>query len=208
MTHRDEQRRLLLEKEAIVYPDSAQPACTCVAEGFLRYLGGESDEFEPRRWPCAVYRMRGEGIEKIGISSSPLKRRYQVQLAEPGFVELVDLVWFECRFDALAVERSLQEALRDRCVRGEWFSGEVDNFRELAAGTALGACGNGKDFSLEVRDEWGRDVSRHYFHVDDGELKLRVPVMPSMLSRDETVIRQDCLCYLMERYSEHVPKRG
>ncbi|MCF7983775.1 MAG: succinylglutamate desuccinylase/aspartoacylase family protein [Thiohalocapsa sp.] len=82
------------------------------------------------------------------------------------------------------------------------------NFRELAAGTALGACGNGRDVSLEVRDEWGRDVSRHYFHVDDGELKLRVPVMPSMLSRDETVIRQDCLCYLMERYSEHVPKRG
>ena len=25
--------------------------------------------------------------------------------------------------------------------------------------------------------------------------------MPSMLTRDETVIRQDCLGYLMERYS-------
>jgi hypothetical protein len=32
--------------------------------------------------------------------------------------------------------------------------------------------------------------------------------MPSMLTRDETVIRQDCLCYIMERYNDHVPKRN
>jgi len=29
--------------------------------------------------------------------------------------------------------------------------------------------------------------------------------MPSMLTLDAQVIRQDCLCYLMERYNEHVP---
>jgi hypothetical protein len=28
--------------------------------------------------------------------------------------------------------------------------------------------------------------------------------MPSMLTRDEQVIRQDCLCYLMERYNDHL----
>ncbi|MFZ3041956.1 MAG: hypothetical protein WA108_09235 [Thiobacillus sp.] len=32
-----------------------------------------------------------------------------------------------------------------------------------------------------------------------GEITLRKPLMPAMLTRDEQVIRQDCLCYLMER---------
>jgi len=29
---------------------------------------------------------------------------------------------------------------------------------------------------------------------------LRTPIMPSMLTVNERAIRQDCLCYLMERY--------
>jgi hypothetical protein len=29
-------------------------------------------------------------------------------------------------------------------------------------------------------------------------------VMPSMLTKDLDVIRQDCLCYLMERYGSHL----
>jgi len=35
--------------------------------------------------------------------------------------------------------------------------------------------------------------------VVEGELRTRVPVMPSMLTRKLDVIRADCLCYLMER---------
>lgn len=89
-------------------------------------------------------------------------------------------------------------------------SPELDrmNFRELPAGTALGRCTNGTGVSLDVRDEWGRKVGAQYFVVDGGEIRLRVPVMPSMLTCDEEVIRQDCLCYLMERYNQHVPKRA
>ncbi|MGD8207112.1 MAG: M14 family metallopeptidase [Thiohalocapsa sp.] len=79
------------------------------------------------------------------------------------------------------------------------------NFRELPAGTAFGRCING--VALDVRDEWGRDVGDHYFAIEDGELRLRVPVMPSMLTTNETIIRQDCLCYLMERYDRAVPRR-
>jgi len=81
------------------------------------------------------------------------------------------------------------------------------NFRELPAGTAIGQCRNGARQVLDVRDEWGRDMTDQYFTVDGGEVRLRVPVMPSMLTSDELVIRQDCLCYLMERYDHHVPKR-
>ena len=32
--------------------------------------------------------------------------------------------------------------------------------------------------------------------------------MPFMLTLNEQVIRQDCLCYIMERYNDHVPVSG
>lgn len=84
-------------------------------------------------------------------------------------------------------------------------SPELDrlNFRELPAGTALAKVEGGCDARLDVRDEHGRDVAHRYFEVTENELRFRVPVMPSMLTLDEQVIRQDCLCYLMERYDEH-----
>ncbi|TVQ94219.1 MAG: peptidase M14 [Chromatiaceae bacterium] len=83
---------------------------------------------------------------------------------------------------------------------------ERQNFRELPPGTAFGRVRDAQ-VRLEVRDEQGRDVGERYFAVEDGELRLQVPVMPAMLSHDETVIRQDCLCYLMERYNHQVPPR-
>ncbi len=82
------------------------------------------------------------------------------------------------------------------------------NFRELPRGTRFATLGKNAAASLDVRDELGRDVSEHYFSIQDGELRLKQPMMPSMLTLDETVIRQDCLCYLMERYSEHVPRQA
>ncbi|WP_242477004.1 M14 family metallopeptidase [Halochromatium glycolicum] len=79
------------------------------------------------------------------------------------------------------------------------------NFRELPAGASFARIRDGGH--VVVRDEHGRDVSDRFFAVDDGELKLREPAMPSMLTADATVIRQDCLCYLMERFSHHLPHR-
>lgn len=90
------------------------------------------------------------------------------------------------------------------------FSSDMDrlNFRELPRGTALGTVAGDCDFCLDVRDEQGRDVVGRYFQIEENELRFRVPVMPSMLTLDERVIRQDCLCYLMERYNDHVPAAG
>jgi hypothetical protein len=81
------------------------------------------------------------------------------------------------------------------------------NFRELPRGTAFGRVRWDHEIRLDVRDEQGRDVATRYFEVKDREIRLTSPVMPSMLTRDEQVIRQDCLCYLMERYNDHVPPR-
>ncbi len=79
------------------------------------------------------------------------------------------------------------------------------NFRELPAGTLLGCLHAERGLGLEVSDEGGADMTERYFFVDNRELKLRVPVMPSMLTTDRRVIRQDCLGYLMERFDGHLP---
>lgn len=85
------------------------------------------------------------------------------------------------------------------------------NFRELPAGTAFGRVHRTAApirLPLEVRDERGQEVGERYFEVTDGELRLRQGLMPSMFTRNQVVIRQDCLGYLMERYNDHVPRRG
>ncbi|WP_456414104.1 M14 family metallopeptidase [Thiolapillus sp.] len=85
---------------------------------------------------------------------------------------------------------------------------EVLNFREIPAGTCFGRVGKGLGIPLEVKNEANHDVATRYFSVENGELRTRTPVMPSMLTRNEAVIRQDCLCYLMERYDLHLEDAG
>ncbi len=79
------------------------------------------------------------------------------------------------------------------------FPADLDtlNFRELPPGTELGQIFGAA--RLEAWSEAGSDVTGEYFTLDNGRLVTRRPVMPSMLTLDEQVIRQDCLCYLMER---------
>lgn len=79
------------------------------------------------------------------------------------------------------------------------FPADLDtlNFRELPPGTELGRVTG--DARLEVWSEEGGDVAQKYFAMENDRLVTRRPVMPSMLTLDEDVIRQDCLCYLMER---------
>jgi len=86
------------------------------------------------------------------------------------------------------------------------FTPDLDhlNFRELPAGTTLGSVNGSGRIAFDVRDETGLDVVDRYFRLEDGQICLRRPVMPSMLTVDENVIRQDCLCYLMERYDSHL----
>jgi hypothetical protein len=50
-----------------------------------------------------------------------------------------------------------------------------------------------------VRDDNDQDVRDRYFAVTDNRLVTARPLMPSMFTLDENIIRQDCLGYLMER---------
>lgn len=81
------------------------------------------------------------------------------------------------------------------------FLPELDhfNFRELAPGDLLGRVRQDGSARLLVLNENGEDIGPRLFDYRHGEITLRQPLMPAMLTRDERVIRQDCLCYLMKR---------
>ncbi len=74
------------------------------------------------------------------------------------------------------------------------------NFNELPAGTAFGQVRNPGVQAFDVRDEQNRDVSARFFETNGRWIQTRIPVMPSMLTLDLDIIKQDCLCYLMERF--------
>ena len=76
------------------------------------------------------------------------------------------------------------------------------NFRELPAGTALGRVRPGTAMPVVAIDDDGDDVAPRVLAVDaGGSLRLTRGLMPAMLTLDERGIRQDCLCYLMQRVS-------
>lgn len=75
------------------------------------------------------------------------------------------------------------------------------NFRELRPGTSFGRVRSDR-LPVQATDPAGRDVTEDYFTIADGELRLRRAVMPSLLTREPRIVRQDCVCHLMERYAD------
>lgn len=73
------------------------------------------------------------------------------------------------------------------------------NFTEINAGTSFGVVKPDTAMPLYCKDENGMDTTEKYFIIHNQELVTKTAVMPSMLTLNETIIRQDCLCYLMER---------
>jgi len=73
------------------------------------------------------------------------------------------------------------------------------NFRELEAGTRFARVLPNCATPLHIPDAGGDNRWQEFFALADGNLVLRRPLMPSMLTLDQRIIRQDCLCYLMER---------
>ena len=71
------------------------------------------------------------------------------------------------------------------------------NFVDLPVGAVFGHTHLAAP--LQAHNEAGEDVGATYFRTVDGRLTLQRAAMPSMLTLDARVIRQDCLCYLMER---------
>ena len=73
------------------------------------------------------------------------------------------------------------------------------NFSEIPADTCFGSVSSDKNINLSAFNEGEEDVSEKYFYIKDHEIRAVKPMMPAMLTLNETIIRQDCFCYLMER---------
>ena len=73
------------------------------------------------------------------------------------------------------------------------------NFREIPAGTSLGTVSPKLKEPVIVTDHENKLVTEHFFHIVDGQLLTCRPTIPAMLTCDVEIVRQDCLCYLMER---------
>jgi hypothetical protein len=81
------------------------------------------------------------------------------------------------------------------------FRADLDhlNFCELAPGTPIATARREPAALLEVPSDEGGNRWRELFAVRGGTLFLERRLMPSMLTRSIRAVRQDCLCYLMER---------
>lgn len=77
---------------------------------------------------------------------------------------------------------------------------ETLNFEEIPANTILARVAQSITEPILVLDEDGGNITSELFSITEGNLVTRKALMPSMLTLDEKVIRQDCLCYVMERY--------
>ena len=76
---------------------------------------------------------------------------------------------------------------------------EAVNFHELGRGSQFGTSSLEVEKVLRVLDVNHRDVTGMYFERHGSAIVLRQSVVPAMYTTDPYVVRQDCLCYLMER---------
>jgi hypothetical protein len=56
---------------------------------------------------------------------------------------------------------------------------------------------------LSITDTDGHDVTDEILRVEKGRIYLNNTMMPAMITRDRLVIRQDCLCHLLQDYLHH-----
>jgi hypothetical protein len=80
------------------------------------------------------------------------------------------------------------------------------NFKELDPETTFAEISDEDTKWFEVKDEFGNSVSPQFFFQDGKKIKLKKKLMPAMITLDKKIIREDCFCYLMERYK--IPLEG
>jgi succinylglutamate desuccinylase len=74
------------------------------------------------------------------------------------------------------------------------------NFSELDEDTPFATFHEGKGMPFDVYDDNGLTVGDDFFYLSGNRVYLRKNTVPAMITPEIDIIRQDCLCYLMERY--------
>jgi len=115
-------------------------------------------------------------------------------LPEPDDLELFRMI------ATVTVDGSIDFSFSDP-GRDLWFPPDLDrlNFCEMPPGTRLARLSNGQAIPLRATSHEGGDVSGQCFATRQRDIITTRPLMPAMMTTDEQIIRQDCLCYLMER---------
>lgn len=75
---------------------------------------------------------------------------------------------------------------------------EFKNFSELTPNDVFAYSNNEK--ALKVKDPNGEDITSQIFRLEDGKVFLNKTLIPAMITTDKEVIKQDCLCYLLQDY--------
>ena len=75
------------------------------------------------------------------------------------------------------------------------------NFCPLSKGTVLGKQLTGREPALIILNEEDEDVTDDFLAIINDEIVLNQPAIPSMLTTNPQVIRDDCLGYFMQEFS-------
>jgi succinylglutamate desuccinylase len=75
------------------------------------------------------------------------------------------------------------------------------NFEELDAGTLFAHAPEGAALPFTVTDDDGGDVAAEWFVREGDDVRFARRAVPAMFSPDPRILRQDVVCYLMERLS-------
>lgn len=115
--------KVLLREEAAAFRDKLTECGVCL---------GTREETEMKDQGCYVYIMRDEknGCFKIGISNRPEYREKTLQSDKP-FIVMLRAKEFPTRKMAHAFEQSLHKVYEQKHIRGEWFSLNEDDVREV-----------------------------------------------------------------------------
>ncbi|MFK8012540.1 MAG: M14 family metallopeptidase [Marinicellaceae bacterium] len=80
---------------------------------------------------------------------------------------------------------------------------DVLNFRKVVAGESFGKISqdldNAQTMPFIVTDQNNKDVTQQYFAIKDKTIVCASGFVPSMITQNIKAIRQDCLCYIMEK---------
>jgi hypothetical protein len=72
------------------------------------------------------------------------------------------------------------------------------NFTKLSSSTTIALLKKPMDSIIEVTNENGENITNDIFYVKNSELKTKKQLIPSMLTPNIKIMKDDCLCYLME----------
>ena len=91
---------------------------------------------------------------------------------------------------------SMGDSTKDICLNPQL---EEKNFHQILPGTEFASINSTKNKLIIVNSESHEDITDEYMEIKDDRILFRKPITLSMFTTSERAIRQDCVCYLMEK---------